>query len=151
MSLDVYLHLDELVSAPEGSGIFVRVDGQTREITREEWDAAFPGREPYVVKRNDDYVPPVFQQNITHNLNTMAKEAGIYMHLWRPGEIGITKARQLVNPLRVGLETLRSDPTRFRVHNPENGWGNYEGLVRFVEEYLNACEKYPEARVEVSR
>lgn len=30
--------------------------------------------------------------NITHNLGRMAKEAGIYQHLWRPEEIGVTKA-----------------------------------------------------------
>ena len=30
----------------------------------------------------------VFSANITHNLGAMAKEAGIYMHLWRPDELG---------------------------------------------------------------
>ena len=30
--------------------------------------------------------------NITHNLNKMASELGVYEHLWRPDEIGVTKA-----------------------------------------------------------
>ena len=33
-----------------------------------------------------------YSANITHNLGKMAEEAGIYKHLWRPEEIGITKA-----------------------------------------------------------
>lgn len=32
-----------------GSGLFVRRGGATVEITREEWDATHPGREPLVV------------------------------------------------------------------------------------------------------
>lgn len=48
----------------------------------------------------------VFGSNITHNLGEMAEEAGIYKHLWRPEEIGITKADQLIAPLREGLARL---------------------------------------------
>lgn len=93
----------------------------------------------------------VYWANITHNLGTMAGEAGIYKHLWRPEEIGITKAHQLIEPLRAGLELLRSDRERFEKFNPENGWGSYDGLVRFVEKYLAACEENPDADVRASR
>jgi hypothetical protein len=81
----------------------------------------------------------------------MANAAGIYHCLWEPDEIGITKASQLIDPLRDGLATLQSDTDRFREFNPSNGWGTYEGLVRFVAGYLEACQKYPEALVSVSR
>jgi hypothetical protein len=93
----------------------------------------------------------VFWKNITHNLNEMAEEAGIYEHLWRPDEIGITKAKQLIEPLKAGLETLKADPERFKRFNPSNGWGDYEGLVEFVESYIQACSDHPDADVEVSR
>ena len=93
----------------------------------------------------------VHSANITHNLNKMADEAGIYKHLWRPDEIEITKAEQLIEPLRAGLELLKSDPERFKKFNPENGWGTYEGLVSFVQEYLASCEENPDAEVSVSR
>lgn len=93
----------------------------------------------------------VYWRNITHNLNRMATEAGIYKELWRPDEIGITKAAQLIEPLTKGLELLRSDPERFRAFNPENGWGSYEGLCNFVESYLAACRAEPDADVRVSR
>lgn len=93
----------------------------------------------------------VYTRNITHNLNSMADEAGIYTHLWRPEEIGITKAEQLVQPLEEGLKLLKSDPKRFRKFNAPNGWGVYENFVEFVEGYLAACKEHPNATVEVDR
>lgn len=93
----------------------------------------------------------VFSSNITHNVNTMAQEAGIYQHLWRPEEIGIKHAEELITPLEAGLNLLRSDPERFRKFNPENGWGSYEGLVGFVEDYLAACREHPDAEVDTWR
>lgn len=93
----------------------------------------------------------VYSANITHNLGAMAKEAGIYKHLWRPDEIGVTKAAQLIEPLRAGLALLQSDEARFRPFDAPNGWGRYEHLVPFVAEYLAACEANPDADVHVSR
>ena len=93
----------------------------------------------------------VYSANITHNLGAMAKEAGIYMHLWRPDEIGITKARELIVPLREGLAKLEADPAHFFTFNPPNGWGRYENLVSFVRDYLAACEENPESEVSSDR
>jgi hypothetical protein len=93
----------------------------------------------------------VYEANITHNLGAMANEAGIYQHLWRPEEIGITKAAQLIEPLRAGLALLKTEPQRFEKHNAPNGWGLYEHFVPFVENYLAACEEHPDAARHVSR
>ena len=92
----------------------------------------------------------VYSANITHNLEYMANEAGIFKHLWCPGEIGITKAEQLIKPLRVGLALLKSDPERFKKFDSRNGWGLYSNFVPFVEKYLQACEEYPDSEVSVS-
>jgi hypothetical protein len=93
----------------------------------------------------------VFDGNITHNLNKMADAAGIYKHLWRPDEIGVTKAHELIGPLREGLSRLTADPGFFGALEPENGYGSYSGLVEFVASYLEACEAHPHADVRVSR
>ena len=93
----------------------------------------------------------VYSANITHNLNRMAEEAGIYKALWRPEEIGITKASQLIEPLTAGLALLKSDPPRFEALNSPNGWGMYEHFVPFVENYLAACKEHPDAAVRVWR
>ena len=92
-----------------------------------------------------------YSRNITHNLGAMAKEAGIYLHCWRPEEIGITKAAQLIQPLRDGIALMESDPTRFRAHNSPNGWGLYENFLPWLKDYLAACESMPDADVSVSR
>ena len=81
----------------------------------------------------------------------MATEAEIYEHLWRPEEINISKAEQLIEPLTKGLFKLKADPDHFQTFNAPNGWGMYENFVPFVEEYLEACIKYPNATVTASR
>lgn len=149
MSLDVHLTIPKLIHRRR-SGIFVREDGQTKEISREEWDDRNPGHEPCVVTSQEE-TNEVYSSNVTHNLNSMAEEAGIYKHLWRPDEIGITKAGQLIEPLRAGLTLLKSDPPRFEKHNPLNGWGSYQAFVPWVENYLRACEENPDADIHVSR
>lgn len=93
----------------------------------------------------------VYENNITHNLGEMAKEAGIYMHLWRPEELGITQACELIEPLRQGLHLMKSDPERFRTFDSPNGWGLYENFVPWIERYLEACYEYPDANIKVSR
>lgn len=93
----------------------------------------------------------VFDYNITHNLSEMAEVAGIYRAIWHPEDVGITTANQLIAPLIEGLLRLKEDPQFFKRLNPENGWGSYDGLVLFVERYLNACMANPDAKVSASR
>lgn len=151
MSLDVYLTTDTLQIKKPSSGIFVREHGRTVEITQEKWNRKHPGHTPVIYEQVETETTNVFSSNITHNLNDMATEAGIYQHLWRPEEINITTARELIEPLRQGLHNLKSEPERYKKFNPVNGWGDYEGLVKFVETYLNACYEYPNAKVSVDR
>lgn len=81
----------------------------------------------------------------------MADAAGIYKHLWRPEELNISKAKDLIEPLSKGLTELASNREKYEKFNPDNGWGDYEGLVKFVENYLISCIKYPEAEIETDR
>lgn len=93
----------------------------------------------------------VYDANITHNLGEMAIAAGIYKALWRPEEIGVYTASQLIPLLKKGLTKLKANPAEFKKYNAENGWGTYEHFVPFVEDYLAACKEYPDAKVSVSR
>ena len=150
MSLSVYLVVKGVQNLSRGSGIFIRENGEIKELTREEWDRKFLGRRPVIVETTDDS-EEVFWKNITHNLGEMATMAGIYPYLWNPCEKGIKKASQLIEPLEIGLCVLENNPEAFKKLNPKNGWGTYEGLVDFVRAYLNACKEYPDADVRVSR
>lgn len=93
----------------------------------------------------------VFEANITHNLNTMAEAAGIYKHVWRPEELCITKASQLIEPLRDGIARMKADPAKFEAFNAPNGWGLYENFLPWLERYLAACEEFPDAEIRVRR
>lgn len=151
MSLDVYLELPGEPDFHEAGGrIFIRREGRQVEITREEWNELYPEREPATLVAAMDR-NQVYSANITHNMTTMAEECGLYDPLWRPDENGLTHARQLIEPIAAGLDLLRSDRARFEEFNPANGWGSYEGLVEFAEDYLSACEQWPDAEVRTWR
>lgn len=97
-----------------------------------------------------------YDANITHNLGTMASKVEIgehtlYRYLWRPEEINITTAEQLIEPLKLGLEELKNNPEKYKEFNPENGWGSYDNLVGWLDSYLKACIEYPDSKIEVSR
>lgn len=140
MSLDVYLtrKRDELPPAAKAAALL-------REHNFYEFAEELEARHD---ARDCD---ELYEANITHNLNRMADAAGIYEACWRPEEIGVTKAGQLVPLLRAGLEKLKADPEHFRQFNAANGWGLYENFVPWVERYLQACENYPDADVRASR
>lgn len=93
----------------------------------------------------------VYDSNITHNLADMAEAAGIYKALWRPEELGITKALELIPLLEIGLKKLKKSPKKYEKYNSSNGWGTYKYFVPFVENYLNACKENPDAFISVSR
>lgn len=93
----------------------------------------------------------IFAWSCTHNLIEMAEEAGLYEYLWKPDNLGIKKARDLIAPLTEGLNILKSYPDRFKKFNPSNGFGSYDGFINFVCNYLNACKEEPDSNVNVWR
>lgn len=98
----------------------------------------------------------VYDANITHNLNKMAEQVKIgdytlYLYLWRPEEIDVFKARQLIKPLKEAYKELKDNPEKYRQYDAENGWGKYENLLEFVAKYREACKRHPDYDIEVSR
>lgn len=93
----------------------------------------------------------VYDANTTHNLGAMAKEAGIYQHVWYPEELGITTASELIESLTKGILDMKARPNYYKQFNAANGWGTYEQFIPWLEKYLEACTDYPDAVIEVSR
>ena len=90
----------------------------------------------------------LYSGNITHNLNTMAEEAGIYKALWRPDELWENPtADKLIPNLEAGLLKLKSHPEHYKQFDAPNGWGTYKDFVPFVEKVLDACKEHPKASV----
>ena len=97
MSLDVYL------------------TGVTTEV-----ECCCPNCDNKHTRKQTEYL---YSANITHNLNQMAEEAGVYSACWRPEELGITKALELIPILRKGISLMESDRPRFEKFNASNRWG----------------------------
>jgi hypothetical protein len=98
--------------------------------------------------KNDGHSMEAFSKNITHNLNKMAMEAGIYDALWHPKENGYLKGIDVVPILKKGLASLKEKPEHYATFNASNGWGSYPHFVEFVEAVLEACEFYPSALID---
>ena len=100
----------------------------------------------------------VYSANITHNLGKMARQVKLsngmtlYDILWRPDEQeGLKFAKDISELLNEGWNILLSDPEKFKKFEPDNGWGSYEGLEKFVYKYRNACWDNPEAELKICR
>ena len=93
----------------------------------------------------------VFESGMTHNLNEMANVCGVYKYVWLPDELGLLYAEELIEPLQNAVVELKANPAKYKKYNPENGFGDYYGFIRFLESYLKACQTYPDAQIEVSR
>lgn len=87
-----------------------------------------------------------FDSSITTNLAPMWRAAGID---FRDGYSG-RPASNLITPLDIAIATLEADPDRFRAMNPENGWGDYDGLLDALRKLRDACRRVPTAVVAVS-
>ncbi len=103
------------------------------------------------VTLEDETGKELYSANITHNLGKMAEAAGIYKCLWRPEEIGITRADQIIEPLAAGIAELVANQPKYEAYDSPNGWGRRRNFVPFCEKYLRACRKHPQAIVTVSR
>jgi hypothetical protein len=100
----------------------------------------------------------VYDANITHNLGAMARECVVgpnhltlYDVLWRPDENELMYASEIIEFLDEGYNNLLCHSEHYKTFNPENGWGNYEGLLNFVLKYKEACMEDPDALLKVSR
>lgn len=89
----------------------------------------------------------VFDSNITHNLVDMAVASGVYKALWHPDKIGAVYASDITRILLAGYVTLIGSPEEYEELNDPGGWGTYEQFVPFVKNVLDACRKYPNAKI----
>lgn len=99
--------------------------------------------------------------NVTHNLVSMAsqvpitlkdgEETTLYKVVWRPEELGIETTTALLPYLISGLEYMISHRLDLLPFNPPNGWGSYEGFIKFLLNYKQACEDNPGCKIRADR
>lgn len=87
---------------------------------------------------------------ITHNLNTVVSELGLitgmfyYELIWRPDELfdcenGKVKVKDVLIHLPDLISNLVFYQDRLEKHLPENGYGSFEWLYKFLCDYLKEC------------
>lgn len=157
MSLDITIISPEPI-LKKSTGIYGRINGSTRELTPEECVSHFPDAFAHIDDVPvDTYVSnEVWSGNITHNLTEMAEDClsfeeeyqhyTLYGLLWRETQQPFTGdyLNVYIAHLAYCLYVLKNNPKRFKKFNPENGWGTYEQLVNFVEDFIKALITMPE-------
>jgi len=99
--------------------------------------------------KKDDEI--VFEKSITYNLARMARVCGVYHACWKPEKINCFQAKHILKLLRQGLTNLQAFPDFYKQFNASNDCGIYDQFIKFLNEYINACKKYPEAIITVWR
>lgn len=163
MSLNITIISPEPI-LKKSTGIYARIDGQTRELTPEECVQKFPDAYAHIDDVPvDSYVSNEFWHgNITHNLTEMAEDClssnnsdyTLYDLLWRDTQEPFTGdyLNVYIAHLAYCLYVLKNDPEHFKKFNPSNDWGTYEQLCDFVEQFIKALVNMPEgSTIEYSR
>ena len=153
MSLDIYI-ISPIPIKRKSTGIWVRKEGKTVELTKQEAQERFPDAE---INEIEIETTEFWHGNITHNLAKMAgnclswEDYILYDLLWRDEQPSFDKWAY-ISYLSYCLNYLKDDPEYFKQFNPENGWGTYEQLCKFVEDFIKALIDMPEgSRIEYSR
>ena len=143
MSLDLYLKTDTPVHH-KGTGVFIRENGEKRELTKEECKERY-GKEVKEVEYTDNILLYI---NLTHNLTEMANKCGydgdgitLYTLLWHPENVlgkDCKVTRQYFFKLVDLCGLLESNPDYYKKFNPKNGWGSYEQLISAVNKLICA-------------
>ena len=82
--------------------------------------------------------------NMTYNVAPMFRLA-----LGGQGIKDLGECSSAIPRLLTGINAMLSQPETYRALNPANGWGDYEGTLRFLQQLLAQCQAAPEGRVEV--
>lgn len=158
MSLDIYIISPE-PEIKKSTGIYGRINGQTKELTPEECVQHFSDiyksveDVPVQIYENDEF----WHGNITHNLKEMAEKCDIsedpsdpidlFDLLWGNKQLAedtdMEKVAEYTARLTKCLFKLKVNPEYFKEFNPSNGWGDYELLVSFVTDFIEALLSMP--------
>lgn len=88
-----------------------------------------------------------YEANYTSNVAGMWADAIGYpladMHGRRAGDC--------ITDLANAVARMDSDRPRYTAMNPPNGWGDANGARDYLDRLLQACRRWPDGEIEVSR
>ncbi len=59
------------------------------------------------------------------------------------------KCTDAIPILKKGIESLQSNPAKYKEMNPNNGWGNYEGALEYIRNLHDKCVRNPLCKIDV--
>jgi hypothetical protein len=78
----------------------------------------------------------------------LASAVSLFLHLWKPETVSVKRAEQLIKPLSEGLHRLTVKGSSQWVVGDVT-YETYYRMTDLVRQYLEACQKYPYAGIEV--
>lgn len=96
--------------------------------------------------------PPVQLEslNITNNLIDFAIALNCYECIWKPKNLNIITAYQLLPHLYEAYYNVIKYGDIYLSLLPKNGWGTKEQFLNFIDQYIEACITYPNTLIETS-
>lgn len=92
---------------------------------------------------DNDYQHWEYTYNTTPMIHTACQKLGLESernwHEFLDGKTGPEGAQFLSNL----ITELESDPTFYRLKNPANGWGSYEGLLTVLRDMMRSVPEWP--------
>lgn len=88
----------------------------------------------------------IFDSNMTSNVAPMWRKAGADL-----AEMHGKTAAECAPVLAAAVLAMEMDPAGYKLMDPPNGWGDYEGCLDFLRSIRDACVRHPACVVEVSR
>lgn len=83
--------------------------------------------------------------NYTWNVSPMYTEALGYTLSELDGE----KAKSVVGELQQGYMRMLDNPQKYKKMNPPNGWGDYEGALKYLRDLIVACQENPDCKIDI--
>lgn len=98
-----------------------------------------------IVETGPKHYASAWDSNITYNLVPMMRAVGIELK-----ELHGADALSTWRLLADACGKLAAHPDKYVVHNPPNGWGNYDICLEFLRDFRDACLNHPFTKVHVT-
>lgn len=85
--------------------------------------------------------------NYTYNCGPMFGKANNGIGLSEALDGSIAKDAEIL--LRRVVCEMVNNPSDYQKLNPANGWGSYEGFMKFLLDFAEECRKYPNATISI--
>jgi hypothetical protein len=93
----------------------------------------------------------IFEVNYTHNIVHMMHAAAKTSHYDWADDFQGEPAWRLVPLLARLVSNLKKDPEKYRAMNPNNGWGDYDGMLDdYLGPLMEACNSNPSGILDFS-